>query len=943
MRIHAILSVVLVTLLLSFMAGAQPPTQAPASPALLELFEKSVRPLLVEKCVSCHGETKQFGGLRLDSRPALLKGGDRGAAVIAGDPEHSRLVEAVRHTGSLKMPPNGKLGDKEIQILVDWVKQGAVWSQNTPKGKTFEELMAEQRRVLWSLQPLRKPKLPTVKNSAWVKNPVDLYILEGLERRGLKPAPPASKITLIRRATFDLLGLPPSPEETQAFLSDSAPNAYEKLIERLLASPHYGERWGRQWLDVARYSDTLGYLVGLNGRRYPYAYTYRDYVTRALNTDKPYNQFVLEQIAADQIPLKDKRDLAALGFITIGNRYLGDTQEIIDDRIDVVCRGLQGLTSGCARCHDHKFDPIPTEDYYSLYSVFNNSQEPENLPQIEEPANKVAFAEYQKHLQEMEARIADAKKQKKEDQIDNIRRDILDFKATNPGAPACAMVLNDKDKPTLQKVFKRGVASVLGGDAPPRFLLAVAGEQRRNFTKGSGRLELAQAIANPENPLTARVMVNRIWMGHFGRGIVRTPSDFGTRGDAPSHPALLDWLATKFMKTEVDGNGAWSIKKMHRLIMLSNTYRQTAEAAPKTLKVDPENRLVGRMNRRRLDFEQMRDALLSVGGALDATLFGQPVEGIEKSRRRTLYTFLDRQSLPTLWRSFDFPDPNQHAPQRSNTTVPQQSLFLLNNPFVQEMARSLARRKEVISCADTRSRVARMLALTYSRPPKVEEVQLGVQFLARMQKTPLSVEEAYLSAWQYGYGEYDKTAGKLLQFSLLPKFSGASWQGGDTLPDKLLGWVTLNAGGGHPGNSKHAAIRRWTAPRDMIVAIKGRVEHPSPGGDGILATIWHSRLGRLDAKVVAHGGSDLGVGQVAMKKGETLDFIADSQKNEVSDSFAWAPVLTQIGGDKGPAGASAEWSATPEFSGPVTKPQPLGAWEVYAQALLLTNAFLYID
>ncbi len=942
MRTHFIVGATLAVAALSLMARAQKPSETPP-PALAEAFERRVRPLLVEKCLSCHGETKQFGGLRLDSRAALLKGGDKGAVIALGDPEHSRLMEAVRQSGALKMPPNGKLNEADIQALADWVKAGAVWSGNAPKGKSFEERTAEQRRTHWSLQPLRAPKLPAVKHTAWVKNPVDLYILEGLEKRGLNPAPPASKVALIRRATFDLTGLPPTPEETQAFLNDLAPNSYDTLIDRLLASPRYGERWGRQWLDVARYSDTLGYLVGTNGRRYPYAYTYRDYVTRALNDDKPYDQFILEQIAADQIPLKDRRDLAALGFITVGNRYLGDTQEIIDDRIDVVCRGLQGLTSGCARCHDHKFDPIPTEDYYSLYSVFNNSQEPEDAPQIGEPSDKAAFAEFQKRLKEMETRITDAKKAKKDDQIDGIRRDMLDFKATHPGAPPCAMALKDSDKPSPQKVFKRGVASNLGGDAPRRFLLAVAGDSRKTFEKGSGRLELAQSIANPQNPLTARVMANRIWMGHFGKGLVRTPSDFGTRGDAPSNQGLLDWLAVKFMKREADGGGAWSIKKMHRTIMLSSAYRQAAEGDPKTTKADPDNRLVGRMNRRRLDFEQMRDALLSVSGALDDRLYGQPIEGIEKSRRRTLYTFLDRQSLPTLWRSFDFPDPNQHAPQRSNTTVPQQSLFLLNNPFVQEMAKSLARRKEVSNIANTRSRVARMLALTYSRPPQTAAIDLGVTFIQRLQKSALSVEEAYLSAWRYGYGEYDAKTGRLAQFNPLPKFAGASWQGGDTLPDKALGWVTLNAGGGHPGDSKHAATRRWTAPRDMNISIKCRVEHPSPNGDGILATISHSRLGALESKVVAHGGVDFAVANVVMKKGETLDFIADSQKNETSDSFAWSPTLTQIGGEKPPAGAPSEWNSAAEFGGPFEKPQPLNAWEVYAQALLLTNAFLYLD
>jgi len=926
----------LVVLLLLSAAWGQTRPETP-SPAAVEFFEKRVRPLLANRCYSCHGPSSQLAGLRVDSRAGLLQGGGRGPVLVVGDPDHSRLLEAVRQTGALKMPPTGKLSDTEVAALADWVKMGAPWPGDAPKTQSLEARMKEQRRTLWSLQPVRRPPLPNVKNTAWAQNPIDRLVLAGLEKRGLKPAPPAARRTLIRRVTLDLIGLPPTPEEVEAFVNDRSPNAYEKLVDRLLASPHYGERWGRQWLDVARYSDTVGYLVSLSGRRFPYAYTYRDYVIRAFNEDKPYDRFILEQLAADQLTLTDKRDLAALGFLTVGNRYLGDTQEILDDRIDVVCRGLQGLTAGCARCHSHKFDPIPTEDYYSLYSIFNNCREPEVLPQIGDTADKAAFADYQQKLAALEARKAEAAKKKDDGQVDNLRRDILDFKATHPGAPPCAMVLNDNATLTPQHVFLRGSAGSPGVEVPRRFLLAVQGDNRRNFEKGSGRLELAQAIASPENPLTARVMVNRIWLGHFGKGLVRTPSDFGTRGEPPTDPALLDWLAATFTE-----NG-WSLKKLHRLILLSNTYRQASDGDPATVKADPDNRLLGRMNRRRLDFEQMRDSLLSVAGTLDATMYGQPVEGLEKSRRRTLYTFLDRQSLPGLLRTFDFPDANQHAPQRSNTTVPQQSLFLLNNPFVQEAAHGLATRKEVAIVSETRARAARMIALAYGRPAEEGELQIALRFLVRMQRSPLTVDESALPAWQYGYGELGATSRKLLTYTPLPKFTGSAWQGGDTLPDKALGWVTLNASGGHPGDAQHAAIRRWVAPRDMTVSITGQVNHPSPNGDGILAVICHNQNEVLAVKSVAHGSADLAVPSLKVRRGDTLDFVADSQETVTSDSFNWAPVIEQIGGSAGPGGSPKQWSAAQEFGGPQEKVLLLTAWEVYAQALFLTNDFLYVD
>ncbi len=917
--------------------------QAPSPPSAesLEFFEKNVRPVLATRCYSCHGEGKQFAGLRLDQRAAAMKGGDMGAEMTPGDPDKSRLVIAIRQTTALKMPPEGKCTDKEIAAIAQWVKMGAPWPAETKATQSPEEKMRAIRKTHWSLQPVVRPAVPAIKNPGRARNAIDKFLLADLDSKGFKPAKPASRTTLIRRASFDLIGLPPTPAEERAFVTDKSPDAYPKLIDGLLASPHYGERWTRQWLDVARYSDTLGYLVGTTGRRFPYAYTYRDYVIRALNSDKPYDQFVLEQLAADQLTLKDKADLAALGFITVGNRYLGDQQEIMDDRIDVVGRGLQGLTLGCARCHTHKFDPVPIDDYYSLYSIFNNGHEPDAPPQIGDTANANAFAAYTATLKQFDNRMAEAKKKKDDGAIDTIRREMLDFKATDPGAPPCAMAYYDNDKPAQQNVFLRGSASNLGAVAPPRFLLALAGEARKPFTKGSGRLELAQAIASPTNPLTARVMVNRIWLGHFGKGIVRTPSDFGVRGELPTNPKLLDWLASEFVSDSARGSrgAAWSIKKMHRLIMLSAAYQQSSDGDPLTAKTDTDNRLFARMNRRRLDFEQMRDAMLYVSGRLDLSLYGQPVDGAEKSRRRTLYTFLDRQSMPGLMRAFDFPDANQHASQRSNTTVPQQNLFLLNSPFMQDAAHALATRTEVMEAGSPRVQVAHMLSLVTSRVAEPDEVNLAAAFLNKMQKTPPAPPVQAVQNWSYGWGAYDAASGALKTFHPMPTFTGNAWQGGDKLPDPVLGYVTLNASGGHPGDAVHAVVRRWTAPADSTISIISKVKHPSPAGNGILCAVVLNTTHTVASKSVAHTNEQFDIEKIAVKKGDTIDFVTDCKGDNTSDSFDWAPTIQAQ-----KSGATVQrWRATDDFAGPYKPVQPLDALDVLGQALLMTNSFLYVD
>jgi mono/diheme cytochrome c family protein len=746
------LAVITGLFLLAPAARPAEPAQAAADAQAVEHFEKNVRPVLVEHCHSCHGPTKQRGGLRLDSRANLLKGGDSGQAVNLTAPDQSLFLKAVRQEGDLKMPPKGKLDAKAVAALAEWVKMGSPWPEGEAHAAPARLTRAELRQKHWSFQPVKKPDVPTVKNAAWVRTPLDAFVLARLEAKGLTPTRPADRRTLIRRVTFDLTGLPPAPEEVEAFEDDRSPDAYEKLVDRLLASPRYGERWGRHWLDVARYADTKGYVF-TDERRFPYAYTYRDYVIRAFNDDLPYDQFVTQQLAADLLPLgEDKRPLAAMGFLTLGRRFLNNAHDVIDDRMDVTVRGLQGLTVGCARCHDHKYDPIPQTDYYSLYGVFASSVEPKELPLVGQPEPTEAYANYERELKKREevvAKFREAHKtelasgnRKFRDELKALQKKVDAWNVTAPAAPPRAMVLNDAPVPQKPHVFKRGNPNLPGDEVPRQYLLAVAGEGRKPFAQGSGRLELARAIANPDNPLTARVLVNRVWGWHFGQGIVRTPSDFGLRGEPPTHPELLDYLAATFVE-----NG-WSIKRLHRLILLSNTYRQASDDNPALTAIDPENRLLGKMSRQRLDFESLRDALLAVAGHLDSTAGGRPVELTTApfTSRRSVYGFIDRQNLPGVFRTFDFASPDATTPQRFTTTVPQQALFLMNSPFVIEQARLFAAWPELTGLTEEQ-RIDRMIRLAYGRAADAEEIELGKRFLAAA-KTGETGAGNRLTAWE---------------------------------------------------------------------------------------------------------------------------------------------------------------------------------------------------
>ena len=742
------------------------------TPQAAEFFEKKVRPLLFDKCFSCHGDKSANGGLRLDSLEAIMKGGASGPVLTPGNPAKSRIIDAVQYSGSIKMPPDGRLSADSITILTQWVKMGAPWPAAKPTApSTGEFVITPEQAAFWSFKPVSMPAVPKVKGTWWVKSPIDAFIMQRLEAKGLKPSPVADRRTLIRRATYDLTGLPPTASEVDAFLADKAAGAFSRVVDRLLASPRYGERWGRHWLDVARYADTKGYAF-TEDAVYHNAYTYRDYVIRSFNEDLPYDQFIIEQIAADRLPQgDDKRKLAALGFLNVGRRFLNDPVLINDDRIDSTCRGFMALTVGCARCHNHKFDPISAKDYYSLYGVFASASEQNPPPAISPRSISEPYEAQNAKISAVDTQIdslvrgrvtalrdraakspGDFSKELKET-LQSIRLEALpdarqlkilspsfdadgqatlkklqdsanDLRAHMPAKPEFAMASVDNAHPFDPYVFIRGNAGNRGPNVPREFIQLLSGPDRKPYTDG-GRLQLAQDIASTKNPLTARVLVNRVWMYHFGAAIVRTPSDFGTRGEPPTNQELLDWLAATFMD---DG---WSIKKLHRRIMLSSAYQQSSDISSRPFLIDPENRLIWKQNRQRLDFEALRDSLLSVSGKLDTTLGGPAVEitTAPYSARRTVYGFIDRQNLQGLFRAFDFASPDTSSAQRYNTTVPQQSLFMMNSPFVVEQAKATAQRQEVTTAANDIARIRAVYRIIFEREPASEEIGFARKFL----------------------------------------------------------------------------------------------------------------------------------------------------------------------------------------------------------------------
>ena len=686
---------------------------AESSAAPSEFFEKKIRPLLSEHCLDCHGAKKQKGGLRLDSRAGWAKGGESGPAIVPGKPEDSLLIKAVRHADKdLKMPPDERLAPAQVADLIAWIKLGAHDPRTNALLKSASAVSLETGRKHWAFQPLRPAKLPTVKNATWARNDVDRFILAAIESKGLKPSPEADRRTLIRRVTVDLIGLPPSPEEVEAFVKDTSPQAWEHVVDRLLASPHYGERWGRHWLDLARYADSSGFHNDLDR---PHAWRYRDYVIRSFNEDKPYARFIAEQLAGDEVPGADEETLVATGFCRNGpsnDDNMGNNKEQyrldeLDDVIGTTSTVFLGLTVGCARCHDHKFDPITSADYYSLLAVFNGTVK---------------------------------KGVSKESDDKNKAKEVVNLQA----------LIETKAKVPPTYLLRRGSLQNKGPEVPPAAPLVLTANPLRfpepePDAKSSGRRRtFAEWVASPDNALTWRVLANRIWQHHFGEGFVATPSNFGLNGARPTHPELLDFLAARLI---ADG-GRW--KPLHKLLLMSATYRQSSQQSELGQRLDPENTLLWRANRQRLEAEALRDSILAVSGKLNPKAGGPgikpriradlltasqrnkwPALATESSVqwRRSVYIYIKRQLLMPMMELFDAPTTTDSCAVRLKSVVPTQALVLMNDEFVEDHAGFLALRAAAGAEENLSRVIERMQLLALAKSAGAERLRQAVAFV----------------------------------------------------------------------------------------------------------------------------------------------------------------------------------------------------------------------
>ncbi|HTU17208.1 MAG TPA: PSD1 and planctomycete cytochrome C domain-containing protein [Gemmataceae bacterium] len=747
-----------------------------AAPEQIAFFEKNIRPVLVKECYACHATTakKIRGGLTLDTRDGLRKGGDTGPALVPGDPRNSLLVKALKHgQDKLKMPPKKKLSAEVIADFEKWIASGAADPRGGAVKVVKKEIDIEKGRKFWSFQRPKRTAPPAVKNAAWPKRDIDRFLLARLEAKGLKPVADADARTLLRRLSFDLTGLPPAPEEVESFVTEYAASsdaALEAVVDRLLASPRFGERWGRHWLDVARYAESSGRA---NNFAYPHAWRYRDYVIASFNADKPYDQFIREQLAGDLLDARDDAQkselLTATGFLAIGPKTHNERNrrqfemDLADEQIDATFQAFQALTAACARCHDHKFDPIPQKDYYALSGIFRSTQtcygtiriiqSNQPSPLVELPKNGGATAGLEPLTAErregIEKQMQDLRERASNITGQNafIRRIFLSSRRAvlasqlamyeSDGTPKLlAMGVRDRFLPSDSRLYVRGELSQPGETVPRGFPQVVTTKQPK-IKEGSGRRELADWIASKDNPLTARVMANRVWLHLIGRGLVATPDNFGAAGQKPSHPALLDHLALSFIE---DG---WSVKKLIRSIVLSRAYRLSSQLDEKNFETDPDNVYVWRMPKRRLEAEALRDTMLALSGRLDFT----PPKGSVVTRNgegnigfrfrggdaaaaethRTVYLPIVRDLVPEALTLFDFPDPSLIIGERATTTVPAQSLYLMNNPFVIRQTAAMA--EKLLEAGDDGARMTRAYLLCYARPPSAKEKEIAQKFL----------------------------------------------------------------------------------------------------------------------------------------------------------------------------------------------------------------------
>ena len=1082
-----------------------------------------IHPILSEHCVSCHGPKKQKGGLRLDSLEGALAGGATyGPAIVPGRAVESPLVVFTAHLEpEMEMPPEKpKLSEEAIAVLRTWIDQGANWPQAGGSAKSDgaiplgnQEAIFKKAAKHWSFQPIAKAQTDSLAQGA---KTIDSFVFSKLQAKGLKRSERADARTLLKRLHFDLTGLPPSPEEMDVFVAGYAQDQEKTLtskVEELLGSKNFGERWGRYWLDLARYADTQDFFPQPD-LKYPFAWTYRDYVIGAFNADKPYDAFLKEQLAADQMGLKDNDPtLAALGYLTVGPRFLRRQDEIINDRIDVVTRGLMGLTVACARCHDHKYDPIPTTDFYALYGVFNSTEDLAQLPEIAQAGLKLepkARAEYddasakakgalsgfiqglkEKAMADIVAKpeiyldalcqlevkkTADVRKlisgkqmmetaltplgqqwnvlkrggkwledpvlgplasvagaaadrqaavieavaasgrtasgktevhttvlavirelkptgevallniyggllSKARDaadenlkqvakaffgeggwldlplkevenahrllsegrkDLDKLETAISALESTHPGAPARAMAVKDKTKPVTPVVFVRGDSAKRGDPVDRRFLQILDPTKKPFSAENSGRRELAEKITSADNPLTARVWANQIWRHLLGRPLVKTTGDFGLQSEPPSHPELLDWMASVLIQR------GWSTKALIRDVVLSETYLQRSFERMDASAVDADNVLLWRANRRRMDFEAMRDAMLATSGQLDLQAGGRAVNLSAEpfTGRRTVYGFVDRVNLDPLFTTFDFPSPDIASTERSQTMVPQQALFALNDAFIVSQARALAARAGKVSpkdVADPGASVSWLYKQVFQREPSGDEIQLAREFFS--ETTGLDRTEIK-GGWHYGFGNADVAVPRAAAFKALSYFDPQSkrYQGSRVFPDPTTGFASLSASGGHPGAGiANAAIRRWVAPYDGVFDIGGEASVGKQGtGDGIRARVISSKAGLLGEWIADNCTAKTELKKVKVVKGEILDFTVDCRETTNSDGFRWVPTIALVVKPEwAPKDVVTVWEAQADFKAP--PPPKLRPLEQVAHALLMTNEFLFID
>ena len=747
-----------------------------------DFFERRIRPLLAQQCYECHGPEKQENELRLDRAADLFAGGASGRAIVPGKPDGSLLITAVRQTSDdLQMPPDGKLTDSQIADLVRWIELGAPHPEGPGDNPSVVESKQWQARLEhWAFQPPQTPKLPEVQDEIWVRTSVDHFILARLESEGLRPAEPADRRTLIRRATYDLIGLPPTPDEVAAFVEDDSPRAFAKVVDRLLASPHYGERWGRHWLDVVRYADSNGLDENV---AHGNAWRYRDWVIDALNRDLPYDQFLQQQLAGDLLPAENQQQrnghLIATGFLLLGPKVLAEVDErkmemdIIDEQIDTVGRSMLGLTLGCARCHDHKFDPISAKDYYALAGIFKSTHSMDSFTKIARWHESELFsqqhvqakAEHQRQLaekrNEVEELIAEATAELQQalgegaalpakpeesfppatrDRLKTLRDELAAIEKQAP-LPPTAMGVTEAQA-TDAAVHVRGSHLTLGETVPRGAPRVLTGKQDLSIpADASGRLQLAQWLTTGDHSLTARVMVNRAWRWHFGRGLVSTTDNFGHTGSSPTHPLLLDHLATDFARD-------WSLKRLHRQIMLSAAYQTSSQCSEELKKADPHNRLLGRTSLRRLEAEAIRDAMLAMSGTLDRTP-GGPVLNVENRKflfdhtskdetsyvkpRRSVYLPVVRNHLYEAFTLFDYTDASVPNGNRNTSTVASQALYLMNSEFVLKTSNDLAARLRGRSSETAEARIQHLYELCYGRPATENEVARAQAFLKQIE------------------------------------------------------------------------------------------------------------------------------------------------------------------------------------------------------------------